>query len=636
MDGSDDILRVGTHLSEAAVSTEGIFIVTDAMFVRPDPRVPARRWIAAARSWRTKWNERWLDASQTTRTRIQLGVLLVSVAIAYNYSLSTLLQTANQQTPLAYISLVPAIALALAAIRSRPLKPEPAIYDRQVDFTVGVPLILAAVAMNELLPARMSAMFWVYRMDLLTLPIFVAGAVAIIFGSRVLWRQKLAICFLFLAWPYPYQKYLLGVLNAFTDLTLIGMQKIAVATHLAKPAGSLDNTLFVITHHGSTFALSVVSACSGVNGVVGFLLVGSAFAAVVRGPIVRKVLWLVGGMALLWAINLGRITFIFFAGKEWGESVAINVFHPFIGLVTFSAGVLVMILLIKPLGMKIKIGEDRPEPPAAPSGPIPVPSLYESDNQPQRARAVLAVPKVYMAVVAVVLAALVVGISNVGLRTYNLVADVSGQAKLAAYISAPVAPQGWLPQYETTYNWAKPLFGDTSIWNRYIMRSEGTGPLNTQVPVVADVINTPDLSSFSAYGVENCYTFHGYVLADVAQVSLAGGITGQAMSYTSQQYGSWSIVYWIVPVKMPSGATNYERVVLYVQNAGQGAVVRGLTTGDAIHNLGGSLDPASRSDRALINNRTFLVAFAKTLIDTQSSRAAHLKLVGNSSNAVTS
>ncbi len=73
------------------------------------------------------------------------------------------------------------------------------------------------------------------------------------------------------------------------------------------------------------------------------------------------------------------------------------------------------------------------------------------------------------------------------------------------------------------------------------------------MPVVADVINTPDLSSFSAFGVENCYTFHGYALADVTQVSLAGGITGQAMSYTSQQFGSWSIVYWIVPVKMDSG-----------------------------------------------------------------------------------
>jgi exosortase/archaeosortase family protein len=603
----------------------------------PEPTSRLASLLSSLKHWRDQWRHRWTDASQTTRTRVQVGVLLISVLVAYNYSLSTLLQTADEQTPLAYISLVPAIALALAAIRARPLRPEPPIYDRHVDYTIGIPLIAAAVAVNELLPARMSAMFWVYRMDLLTLPIFVAGAVAIIFGSRVLWRQRLAILFLFLAWPYPYQKYLLGVLDAFTNLTLMAMQKIAIWTHLAKPASSLDNTLFVITHHGSTFALSVVSACSGVNGVVGFLLVGSAFAAIVKGPIVRKLLWLTGGIVLLWAINLIRITFIFFAGREWGESVAINIFHPFIGLVTFSLGVLVMILLIKPLGMHIAIGENTPTAQPVPAGPVPVPSLFESPAEVARKKkAPLAVPKVYMAVIAVVVAALVVGVTNGSLRTYNLVAGVTGQAKLFAFVRYPSAPPGWIAQYETTFGWAKPLFGDTSVWNRYILRSDGHGPLQTSVPVVADVINTPDLSSFSAYGVENCYTFHGYALADVAQVSLAGGITGQAMSYTSQQFGSWSIVYWIVPVKMTGGGTNYERVVLYVQNSGQGAVVKGLSTADDIHNLGGSLSPDNTADRALINNRTFLVAFAKSLIQTQAFRANHENPAIGGDNAVNS
>jgi exosortase/archaeosortase family protein len=562
-----------------------------------------------------------------------LGVLLVSVLVAYNYSLTTLLQTADEQTPLAYISLVPAIALALAAIRARPLKPEPPIYDRHVDYIVGIPLILTALAINELLPSHMSAMFWVYRIDLLSLPIFVAGAVAVIFGSRVLWRQRLAVLFLFLAWPYPYEKELLGVLDAFTNLTLMAMEKIAIFTHVAKPAGSLDNELFVVNHHGTTFALSVVSACSGVNGVVGFLLIGSAFAAIVKGPIVRKVLWLVGGMMLLWAINLGRITFIFFAGKEWGESVAINVFHPFIGLVTFSIGVLVMILLIRPLGMRIDIGEkSQPAQPVISKRPIPVPSLYGPTESPAKSKVALAVPKIYMAVTVAVIAALVLGISNLGLRDYNLVAGVTGEAKLTAYINSPVAPPGWEAQYATTYNWAKPLFGDTSEWNRYYLRATGPGPLRTSVPVVADVINTPDLSSFSAYGVENCYTFHGYALADVASVSLAGGITGQAMSYTSQQYGSWSIVYWIVPVKAGSG-TNYERTVLYVQNAGEGAVVRGLTAGNSVHNLAGSLDPSDRSDQALINNRTFLVAFAKSLIEKQAYHSVHPTLVSSGTSS---
>ena len=603
----------------------------------PEPTSRLASLLSSLRHWRDHWRHRWTDASQTTRTRVQLGVLLISVLVAYNYSLSTLLQTADEQTPLAYISLVPAIALALAAIRARPLRPEPPIYDRHVDYTIGIPLIAAAVAVNELLPARMSAMFWVYRMDLLTLPIFVAGAVAIIFGSRVLWRQRLAILFLFLAWPYPYQKYLLGVLDAFTNVTLMAMQKIAIWTHLAKPASSLDNTLFVINHHGSTFALSVVSACSGVNGVVGFLLVGSAFAAIVKGPIVRKLLWLAGGIVLLWAINLIRITFIFFTGKEWGESVAINVFHPFIGLVTFSLGVLVMILLIKPLGMHIAIGEDAPTTQPVAAGPVPVPSLFESPAEVARKKkAPLAVPKVYLAVIAVVVAALVVGVTNGSLRTYNLVAGVTGQAKLFAFVRYPSAPPGWIAQYETSFGWAKPLFGDTSVWNRYILRSDGRGPLQTSVPVVADVINTPDLSSFSAYGVENCYTFHGYALADVAQVTLAGGITGQAMSYTSQQFGSWSIVYWIVPVKMTGGGTNYERIVLYVQNSGQGAVVKGLTAADDIHNLGGSLSPDNTADRALINNRTFLVAFAKSLIQTQAFRANHENPALDGDNAVSS
>ena len=598
--------------------------MTDGALSVPTPT--SRR--SSIRAWQGTWQRRWVDASPTTRTRIQVGVLLGSVLIAYNYSLSTLLQTADQQTPLAYISLVPAIALALAAVRSRPLKPEPPIHDRQVDYAIGIPLVAAAVAINEFLPGRLSAMFWVYRVDLFSLPIFIAGAVAIIFGCRVLWRQKLAIAFLFLAWPYPYEKYLLGLLNAFTNVTLLAMQKIAVSTHLATPTMSTGDTLFTIHHHGTAFALSIVSACSGVNGVVGFLLVGSAFAAIVRGPIVRKILWLVGGMALLWILNLARIAFIFFAGKEWGESVALNIFHPFIGIVLFIVGVIVMILLIRPLGMRIHIGRedpaDSPEVTAAASSAV---APQASRNQ----KPALAVPKVYLAVMAVVAAALFLGVNNVGLSNYNLVADVAGQAKLDAFVQGPVAPQGWLHTYETTFSWAKPLFGDTSIWNRYSLSSFQSNPLQTRATVVADVVNTPDLSSFTAFGVENCYTFHGYALADVTNVSLVGGITGQAMSYTSQQFGSWSIVYWIVPVKMDTGPTNYERTVLYVKNSGQGVLIRGLTAPASLQNLGGGLSPSNEADRALLNNRTFLVAFADNLIQAQSHRAA---LVNAGSNGI--
>src|SRR5581483_6608284 len=141
---------------------------------------------------------------------------------------------------------------------------------------------------------------------------------------------------------------------------------------------------------------------------VGFLLVGSAFGAVVRGPIVRKVLWLLGGMLLLWSINLSRIVFIFWAGKMWGEDVAINILHPFVGMIGFALGVTGMILLIRPLGMHIGIAE-KPSAVARPhSG---------------SSKVSLAVPKVFMAIVVVTVVAFLIGVDNLGLRTFNLVAD---------------------------------------------------------------------------------------------------------------------------------------------------------------------------------------------------------------------
>jgi len=346
-----------------------------------------------------------------------------------------------------------------------------------------------------------------------------------------------------------------------------------------------------------------------VNSVVGFLLIGSAFGAVVRGPLLRKVLWLIGGMLLLWAINLGRITFIFWAGKTWGEHVAIGVLHPFVGLVTFSLGVAFLMLLIRPLGMHVGIEPRQP--------PVKV---LRTESRPARAKESLAVPKVYVAVIIVTVAAVVLGIANVGLKTYNLVADASGQPRLEAYIAAPAAPVGWETHRIATYNWAKPLFGDTSIWNRYSLHATGAGALHTTIPVIADVITTPDLETFSAYGVEACYQFHGYSLRDVAQVDVGGGITGQAMSYGSQRYGSWSIVYWIIPVKLGT-ATTYQRTVLYVQNDGHGVVVPATAKESGIHNIAGSLSP---SDVQLLQNRAFLVAFARQMIGVESDRSTRV------------
>ena len=568
-----------------------------------------------ARKLRDQARLLWSEAQPRTRTAVQMGALLAVTVIAYNYSLSTLLQLAGLNSPLAYVSLVPIVALILAAVNSRPSQPEPAIHDRQTDYIIGVPLMVGALCADLYLPSKLSAMFWVWRIDLLTLPFFVAGAVAVIFGVRVLWRQKVAVAFLLLAWPYPYTSVLLGVLNAFTTATLFAMTKIVHIVHVATPqVGNLNNAVFTVVHHGHPFNLSVISACSGVNSVVGFLLIGTAFAATIRGPLVRKLLWLAGGMLLLWVLNLGRLTLVFWAGQQYGEHFAIDVLHPYIGLFLFVLGIAVMILCIRPMGLRI--GNESA---------VPTVSATTSEEPPldmQRAhKHNMAVPRVYLAVALVLVLGIIAGFSDVGLQSYNLVEDVSGSPKLTSYIADPMAPVGWTSRYETTFDWAAPLFGEGSIWNRYELSPGVGGDLQARTEIVADVIDTPDLQTFAAFGIEQCYQFHGYSLANVTNVSLPGGITGQSMAYTSQQYGSWSIIYWILPVKS-HGSTVYERVVLYVQN--QHGVVAEATRGQqaSIRNQAGPSGSNNSSQVTVLQNQAFLLAYAREMIRDQATRSA--------------
>jgi exosortase/archaeosortase family protein len=566
---------------------------------------------AAARDWGREIEERWVAAAVTTRTRIQVAVCLGAVMVAYHYSLSSLFQNLNLDTPLAYIGLVPIIALGLAVIRSRPKAVEPAIHDRQVDYIVGLPLVAAALAIEFLLPRRLSTMFWVWRMDLLSLPLFVAGVISIMFGVRALWRQKLTVAYLLLAWPVPYTLLLLNVLNSFTNVTL-GLLRAAVRiVPVAKPVLG-NNTVFQVWHHGQPFPLSVVSACSGVNGMVGFLLVGTAFAAIVKGPLLRKTVWLVGGLLLLWILNISRLLFIFWVGHTWGEHMAINVFHPFLGLVLFNLGVLFMILLLRPFGLRIG-GFDR-------LLAAPVPASGEA------AATTLAVPRILSAVAVVAVLGITLGVNNSTLRSYDLVANAAGEPKLVSYSDNPAAPDGWRASYITSFDWAKPMFGQSSTWRRYGYAEAGFGgDLHSSVPVVADVVNTNKLSSFSAYGVEACYRFHGYSLRDVGQVRLGGGVTGEALSYSSKKDGDWTIVWWIWPTKF-GDSTHYERVILYMLNTTAGYVqAPGPVTG--VKNLRGSLNGQHAMDERLSTVRAFLISFGREIVKSQAALAPGSRFV---------
>jgi exosortase/archaeosortase family protein len=254
-------------------------------------------------------------------------VALTLIVVAYHTSLTTLFESMRLDTPLAHLALVPLIALALAGVY-RQADSGPPIHDRQLDWIVGIALAGTAAAANVVLPARLSTQFWEWRIDLLTLPLFTAGVVALLFGIRTLWRNRAAVLFLFLAWPYPYSRLLDRWLGSFTQGTVWALDQTLRHLPLASKVAESSSLFQVIGPNEAPIQMSIASACSGANGLVGFLLVAGAFVLVVDGSRVRKITWLLGGAMLVWLLNILRILIIFWAAKRWGESVAIDGFHP--------------------------------------------------------------------------------------------------------------------------------------------------------------------------------------------------------------------------------------------------------------------------------------------------------------------
>jgi exosortase len=549
------------------------------------------------RAWREQLRNRWASLDATTGTVVQLSLVVGGTIVAYHYSLLTLLGELDVQSPLAYVGLVPLFALALAGAYAKPKPNEPDIYDRQLDYIIGVPLVLVAAALTALLPRHMSSTYWMYRVDLLAVPLFVAGLVAIVFGTRVLWRQRFAVLYLLLALPVLYTVVLASTLNQYTNFTVNALTTVLRYLPVAKPDALQGDAVFTVTHLHSSFPLAVVTACSGVDGLVGFLLIGLLFAAMMRGPLLRKSLWLLAGLPLLWVINLGRIMFIFWAGKEWGETVALDVFHPFIGLVTFSVGVTIWALGHRWAGLRLAPFANA-GPPGAPAGARP---------------RVLAVPTITAATILVLIVSVVIGLSDTSLKAYNLVENAVGEPRLVSFLVNPARVPGWSAEYLEQFGNGKPEFGEDSLWYRYLYRETSEdGPLHATVPVTADVINAGGLSGFEYFTIQDCYDFHGWDERGTVEESLGGGITGDALSYDSQQYGDWSVLYWIWPVEGTLGnpsATRYERVVLYVQDGAYGSVQDPYT--------GVKSTPAMSLDQRLVVNRDFLTGFAREIIKQQ-------------------
>jgi exosortase/archaeosortase family protein len=553
---------------------------------------------------------------------IRICLLVAAVVGAYQYSLLTVLSEVPQNTPLAYLGLVPPIAALLAAVQWWLPRREPPIHDRTVDFVVGLPLLSAALSVQLIAPIRMSSFFWFWRVDLLTMPFFLAGAVAILFGVRAMWRMRAAILFVLLAWPPPYLLVINRVLAVSTNATTSVLDRATLSLPVAHPVASADGSVFSITHAGHPFTLSIGSACGGADGVLGFLITALAFACVIRGAPPAKLLWVGVGAALTWAANVGRILLLFWMGQRMGETAALSGLHPLAGLVTFGVAVLIMIAAMPLFRLRWPERPVTARPRAARPGGLRSPGI--------------GTPTASLAgtIVVLVTAALLAD-SDRSLQDGHMVAQDLGAPSVQEVTRQNAFVAGWSINQTDSFPWAGEYFGSGTTWDRYEYQPDPGGPgghaLTYHSPVVMDVVTTSDLNSFSVYPVDTCYAYRGAQILQGRIVSLGGGVIGHVLSMRAKDGTGWSSLYWQWPVA--SGpAVRYERVVLLTSTVGSSGLPEpapplsghGLSPAQSIGVLvsnglgdsqGGSVSPAMAA------SQRFLVAFGHDVVQSDARSA---------------
>jgi exosortase/archaeosortase family protein len=505
--------------------------------------------------------------------------LVASVTLAYNYSLQTLTRGLGLQTPLAYLALVPPIALLLGAANFKlhpNLRP---INDRQLDWIIGLFLISFAAVITLFLPSAYSADFWLHRLDMIGLPFFTAGLVSLLYGVRRLWSMRWAIAFLLLAWPDPYVSVLSSAIGTSTDIALA---VVTASLHVFPVAQPLGDGTFLINYAGGPFSLSVGSACSGINSLVGFLILGGALNTIFTGSLWRRVLWMIAGMMVVGFFNVIRIDMIFVAGLAAGEPFAIDVLHPVAGIIVFGVGALAMLGLAPWFGLSIPqaprdelpADEDAaPRPPlrermramatrvkSAASGPAT--GRPAEGSVPDARRSGATRRPAYSVAVALALG-LMLAVPNAGFAHYDSLVDAFGTPTLGAIDPSTVAVPGWSSSPPVGFAQATQYFGSNGTWDRlaFSAKSPSSDGLSS---VYLDVIRTDDSGSLASYGIEACYNFHGFTQVSNQTADVGAGVDAKMASFRSPDGGTdWSILWWEWPYNA-GGQTRFERLVLLI------------------------------------------------------------------------
>ena len=220
-------------------------------------------------------------------------------------------------------------------------------------FVLSIGILLCATAILAYWSG--SYTFTPLEYHMITLPVMVAGLSLILFNGQTLRHLAFPIAFLFFLTPPP-TEILYSVGTTLSDLSAHASNALinvfGMASSISAQYGSPIITLTRPDHSFMTFSIDV--ACSGVYSLIGFLIFAVFIAYITRGKLYSKLAILLLGIPLIVTLNIIRITTILSIGYNYGDTLALQVFHAMGATVLMFIGTFILLVTTEKFVKKSK------------------------------------------------------------------------------------------------------------------------------------------------------------------------------------------------------------------------------------------------------------------------------------------
>jgi len=280
---------------------------------------------------------------------LKIATIVVTVLAIFHQDLIMVINDALQSDFMSYILAVPFI-FAYLIYRKRkmltaviPIENKHQTKDIKYLPTIAG-IILSATAV--LLYWHGSYTFMPLEYHMLTLPIFVAGLLLILFNPQTLRQLAFPIAFLVFLVPPPSQiLYGIGATLSVvsSEVSNVIVNALGIQSTIISEYG---NPIIIITRpDGTPSHFTVGIACSGIYSLIGFIIFAAFIAYIIRDKPWKKLTLLFLGVPIIYLLNIIRITIILLIGYQFGEETALQTFHILGGWILIFIGTLLLLTI---------------------------------------------------------------------------------------------------------------------------------------------------------------------------------------------------------------------------------------------------------------------------------------------------